>query len=310
LYIVDKLLHYSISEKLGEGKNGRTYLALDTGLQRPVVIKLLEHPECPGEDWKRGFLEKMKRLSGVRCDSIGSFYAMEQDDGNDFVVREHAAGKSVYSLSQEDPIKYRWFLQVARQAAAALEVAHASGQFHGNINSGNLIVDDSWNARLVDFCLNRTSVRSADSYGERDLAFAAPELLRGEPASAAADLYSLGVVLYHLFTGQLPFVAESTDLLRQAILTQPVPFGGERAGKFPSDARLLIGQLLSKEPVDRFTSAEELSSTLQGMQSYHTELHEDPHGKKAMFSARQYAWMAILALLLIVFWLVVTMDAG
>ncbi len=291
------LLHFDITEKLGEGKNGEAFLALDSGLQRVFVLKMLDPDRAQDDVWLSSYRAQIGILSKIEDPVLAEAYSVEQDGDKRFVVREFIEGISVGRLVAKRPYDYRSFLHIAISLGEALRSLHDRDIFHGNLTSENIIVSTKKGVKLTDCGL---------AVAGKDIAFVAPEILRGETETEQSDLYSLGAVLYHTLTGLPVFVDDDPVRLQEMIFNEPVSFDPSTASLIPTDARLLIGKLLSKTPADRFGSAEELLITLREMKALGQaapEASEQPHSK---YSPRQYLLISIFAALLVILWLVVS----
>jgi serine/threonine-protein kinase len=302
-----RLLHYDIVKQLGEGKNGPSYLAYDTGLQRAVVIKLLSARKGVDESWADAYREQLQPWMLLDDKRIGFLHGCEKVDGHWCVIREYVEGKTLAEIGGESGIEYPRVLKLARDVSEVLGLVHERGLVHGNINSNNILVDKNGKIRLVDYGLAPgTEAIYQGRVAAGDLVYLAPEQLSGDVCTPLCDFYSLGAVLFKLYRGKLPYDLGSDHDLREQILsgqsdveTIPRTSTGELA-------RLLLGKLLAREPGDRFGSADELRITLQGMISLETGQVEELENSRKGFTSRQYLMISILVLLLVILWLVLT----
>ncbi|MEW5796435.1 MAG: serine/threonine-protein kinase [Candidatus Zixiibacteriota bacterium] len=285
-----RLLHYEIAEKLGEGKNGITWSAIDSTSQRAVVIKEMRRPHAADEAWRQRFLASMEQINALEHAGIARFYALEEADGCWFVARQYVDGQDVSALAISAPVEYDRWLNLALELACTLKSIHDTGLVHGNVTSSNVFVDSQGRTRLVDSGLG--AIATGLPNAEQSV-FLAPELSRGAQATPSGDLYALGVVLYHLLTGQIPQGSP------------PVVFSQFSEQQAPGVARLLLGRLLAASPGERFASAEELILTIQAMMSLETE-PATVERRKWSLGPRQYLMISVLVLLLVILWLVVT----
>ena len=303
---MESLLHYHITGKLGEGRHGTTYLAWDPGLDRVVTIKVLDCPRGLSEDRWRRSLEAVKRFSGIEDDHVARFYSLEDAEGKQFIVREYVEGESISRLVENGPIDYARVLRIALGATLGLKALHENGLVHGNVSSDNIIVSSKGRVKLVGCGLGLDEKESAEALNDtKNIAFSAPEQLRTGEATVQTDFYSLGVVMYHLLVGQLPFLSENRDSVRERILNEPVSFSSDSAKQVWGDARLLIGKLLAKKPSGRFSNAQELYLTLQEMISFQTESVTTSDTRR-FSSPRLYLMISFLVLLFVIFWIVIT----
>ena len=305
---MERLLHYELTEQIGEGKNGPTYQALDTSTNRVVAVKLLTRESTKGDKWRVEFMSLMKALRDVSHEHIALFQGLEQASGQVFIIRDYIDGFSISDMVSGREVGSRDFMRTARGAAAALRAMHERQLLHRNICSSNLFVTARGRVVLADPGLNLPAsdfVENPPAISE--FTFLAPELFTGEEMTEQSDLYSLGVVLYHLLTGELPFQADDPQSLRWQILNATHEFRDPIAGLLPGDMRLMISRLLDREPSERFLSAEELHLTLQEMIRFRPAREATAvDRKKFHFSARQYLTVSMLILLLIIFWMVLS----
>jgi len=303
---VDKLLHYTISRKLGRGKHGDVYVALDTGLDRVVAIKCLTPPLLTGQHRER-FLDDMDTLLYLDDPHIASFYSLEDIDGQQYIIREYVEGQSASQLLASGPVPYERALALGQQAASGLQHAHRRNVLHLNVTSSNLFVTRRGPVRLLDFGLPfappDTDPACADP---ADLVYLAPEQIAGKPVDHRADLYALGVVIYEMLTGRPPFSGDDAGSIMDSILHRAPDLACAEVKALPDEARLLLGKLLSRDPADRFSGSDELRATLQAMTAYLSEDRVPVPPEPRSGTGRQYLLIALLIVLLLVFWVVVT----
>ena len=292
---MNKILHYDIAEKLGEGPNGPAWLAIDSGFQRAVVIKNLERDFVTHDVWRAAFLEQMEKFNRLEDLRLAHFYSLENAEQMHFVVREYVDGKTVAATVKERPIEYHRWVELALELAAVVKVIHDSGTFHGNLTGSNVLLDARERIRLFDAGL---AVPSNEPSAAVILPYLAPELRAGGAVSIETDLYAIGAVLYLMLIGQPPKPSVYGPALFERISEKQVP----------GIARLVIERLLAEIPTERFGSADELIVTLQTMLSLGTESGVEFAPKRGRFTSRQYMAIAVLVLLLIILWLILTSN--
>jgi serine/threonine-protein kinase len=299
---MNRILHYDIARQLGEGKNGVAYAAMDSGLQRAVVVKMLERTALSDERNAR-FVDLMEKLNELDDVWIARFYSLEEADGKRFVVREYVEGHSAAELVRKGPVGYARWLEIALDVARIIRKIHDSGLVHGNVTAGNVLIDGSGKVHLLDAGLGQTTANRSD---QPDTIYLAPEILQGSPVSASGDLYALGVTLYILLTGRsLEYGDASGKPRSRAGCALPV-FAEFSEAEVPGVARLLISRLLAPDASDRLGSADELILTLQGMMSLGAELPVETESKRSSPTPRQYLMVSVLFVLLVILWLVIT----
>ncbi len=306
---MEKILQYDGARNLADESKPDSYLSYDSLREIPVVVRILNESASDDTVFIERFNEKMRRLERRDRHHIGPFYQLQSFESKQLAVREYIEGESVKQLITAEPFTFYLFLNLAIQIVKGLKVAHDCAVVHGNISSFNIIVSKRGEARLVDFCLpsDRNKDRSGSGYVGH-LNYLSPEQLEGRVPSEASDLYSLGVVFYEMLTGELPFHGTSSHELRENILTQPPDFKADCTMALPSDGRLLLEKLLSRNPLHRGTNVTELLVTLQEIVANLPVAHAIKESPQDKWSPRTYQMLSVLALLLIILWLIVTTD--
>ncbi|MBU0982837.1 MAG: serine/threonine protein kinase [candidate division Zixibacteria bacterium] len=300
-----RLLHYELTEELGRGKNGAAFQALDTGLGRAVVVKMLDGDWSRNDRWQQDYRALTEHICVLHHKSVGPMYGLESDDGQVFVVRDFFDGETVADLSTRHMFDYRRFLTVARSVATGLQAVHERGLLHGNVRPTNVWITASGDIVLSDPGLQIPfDSQQIDRYPLSELMYIAPEQFTDAPPTVQTDLYALGVVLYHLLTGEFPFHGDTTRQLQENILAATIEYGGP-AGRFaPPEARLLVNKLLSRDLDDRFADADSVRATLAAMQSFTDEQDLDEQPRRRGWTTRQSLFVSMFALLLIIIWFV------
>jgi serine/threonine protein kinase/tetratricopeptide (TPR) repeat protein len=266
---------FEIVRVLGKGGMGTVYLARDQRLARLVALKALNASELAYEDRKARFLREARSAASIRHQNVATIYEVgENADGVPYIVMEYCEGETLSQRIRRKALDSTEFLSIARQIAAGLAAAHEKGIIHRDIKSANIIVEPSGVAKILDFGLAKSIPRALTDPGlERTfettsghffgtLHFISPEQARGHNADVRSDLFSLGVVLYHMAAGHLPFNADAPLLVLEKIRdAEPEPFAPADP-TFPPVAARAIAKLLQKEPGDRYQSARDLLSDL------------------------------------------------
>ncbi len=297
-----KILHYDVGEKLGEGKNGSTYLAWDPGLDRAVAIKILGQARVDDEAWQASYLSEALRVNQIASDRLANFFSLEKADDRQVIIREYVQGKSIKRLAAEDQIDFGFFLNVAVETTKALMDLQARDMVHGNLTSNNVVFAKEGLVKLVDAHLGTVD---SSAMSTEDLTYLAPEQLATGEVGPRADMYSLGVVLHHLLTGELPYASAESASLRESILSGRGLFSETAGSRYPGDARLLIETLMAVDPSERFGGADELLHTLREMTQFQQNRSTVVVEKQEKWTPRQYLSVSLLVLLLIVLWFVV-----
>ncbi|HET8797335.1 MAG TPA: serine/threonine-protein kinase, partial [Thermoanaerobaculia bacterium] len=267
---------FEIVRVLGKGGMGTVYLARDQRLGRYVALKVLNASELAQADRRARFLREARSAGLIRHQNVATIYDVDETaDGTPFIVMEYCEGETLSQRIRRRPLDTMEFLAVARQIAAGLSAAHEKGIIHRDIKSANIICEPSGLVKILDFGLAKSIPKAVTDPGiERTidsstghffgtLHFISPEQARGATADVRSDLFSVGVVLYHMATGHLPFNAEGPLLVLDRIREgEPEPFHPNDPS-FPPAAAKIISNLLQKDPDDRYQSAAQLLSDLE-----------------------------------------------
>jgi serine/threonine protein kinase/predicted ATPase len=257
---------YEILGELGRGGMGVVYKAREVSLGRQVALKFLPDEYARDPDRLERFLHEARTASALNHPHICTVHALEEHKGRPFLVLELIEGQTLHDLLASQP-GVEEVSRLIGQAARALAAAHAAGVVHRDIKPENIMVRPDGYVKVLDFGLARMlpTLTRPEPSKERDTdpgavlgtaAYMSPEQARGEPADSASDIFSLGIVLYQLATGEHPFEAESALGLLYAIATrQPVP-PSRLNPDIPLALEGLIGAMLHKDARLRPTAAE------------------------------------------------------
>lgn len=258
---------YADPRVIGRGGMGEIYLAEDTELGRKVVVKVLDARFADREDFRRRF--KREALTAARLTGEPhtiSIYDVGDFRGRPFIVMEYLAGGSLADRARNATVPPAQAIDWLRQAAQAIDAAHARGVVHRDIKPANLLFSERGELVVADFGI----ARAIDDTAGMTLAgtvmgtagYLAPEQARGEPAGPASDRYSLGVVAYELLTGGRPFERGSETAEAAAHIHEPVPLASERGVGLPRSVDAVFERALAKDPRSRCGSSTELVDAL------------------------------------------------
>lgn len=264
--IGERLLdRYQLESELGRGGMGTVYRAQDTLLAREVAIKVLSTGDL-GTQGPGRLLEEAKAAAQLNHPNIVSIYDVGQAEDSSFIVMELLEGETLrnHNVESIDAV-----ILIARQLCAALEHAHSQGIVHRDLKPENVIIAPNGTAKLTDFGLARpvASRLSREGLISGTVFYLAPELALGQEFDGRADLYALGITLYELLTGRLPFAGDDPlAVISQHLYAPVVPPRAHRAD-IPSPLDQLITSMLGKQPDSRPASAAEVAAALDRLES-------------------------------------------
>ncbi len=265
-----ELGNYQIEKLLGAGGMGEVYLARDIKLGRMVALKVLPLPFVVDGDRLSRFQREARALSALNHPNLVTIYEVGEDKGLHFIAMELVEGKTLSSL--RDKLTLKELLPIVAQVAEALGAAHQSGIIHRDVKPDNVMVRPDGYAKVLDFGLVKlTEVKSAPGVTAHTqlgiamgtLAYMSPEQASGEAVDHRTDIWSLGVVLYELATGQKPFSAETRQATINAILSMPPTPVTTIAPSLPLDLDRILNKALDKDRELRYQTASDFRADLR-----------------------------------------------
>lgn len=254
---------YRLQKLIGRGGMADVYLAFDEERQASVAIKVLHGHLAADPELLRRFRDEAAALERLDHPGIVRLYGLEEADGQAFIVMEYVAGTTLRELLEErpGPFELAAATRIFHDLCGALHYAHRKGIVHQDLKPANVIWTPDGRAVLADFGI----AHALGSAGVSELAmgtpaYMSPEQIRGEPVGAAADIYSLGVLLYEMVTGRRPFTGSEPGLagtdtagrLQEAHLSLPAPDPGRYKAGLPPKAGAVLLRALAKRPDDRW----------------------------------------------------------
>ncbi|HXG85711.1 MAG TPA: serine/threonine-protein kinase [Pyrinomonadaceae bacterium] len=265
---------YKILEKIGAGGQGTVYKALDTKLDRTVVIKVLP-PEVTAKtaNFKR-FEREAQLCSQLDHPNICTIFDFHSADGVFYIAMQHIEGKNVRQLVDGRPLDLRSALGIAVQVCDALAYTHSRGIIHRDIKAGNVIVTKTGQAKILDFGLAKLMQDESITGDRSDITeigvpygtatYAAPEQAKGEKTDHRADIFSTGVLLYEMLTGIWAFQGKTVvDVRHQVLYGMPKPLVELRPEPTPPRLQEIIDKALAKEPKDRYQKIAQMRDDLR-----------------------------------------------
>jgi len=262
--------HYKITRILGRGGMGVVYLADDTRLKRPVALKFLPPGLALDEDIRRRFTIEAQAAAALSHPNICTIYEVDDQAEKAFISMEYVEGESLREKVAKDPLPFDHVLDIALQVCAGLDEAHKKGIVHRDIKSANIMLTAKGQAKIMDFGLAKvagTAMVTKEGSTMGTVAYMSPEQARGEAVDARTDIWSLGVVLYELASGKLPFRGDlESAVIHNIIHEEPKPLKAI-VPKVPEEFARIVKRALKKTADDRYCSAAEMLADLRKLQA-------------------------------------------
>jgi len=260
--------HYRITGRLGVGGMGIVYDAEDERLPRRVALKFLSDELVGNPDAIRRFRREAHTLARLNHPNICTIYEIEDQDGKPFIAMERLEGTNLKTHIARKTLETREIFEIAAQICQALEAAHGAGIVHRDIKPGNIFVAPTGQVKVLDFGMARSFNRD-DSTASKDgstipgrpigtVNYMAPERILQMPLDARCDLFSLGVVMYEMATGRLPFAGASpSETVTNILENEPTPLT-KLSPERPAQLQQMVERLTAKRAEDRYESARTL----------------------------------------------------
>lgn len=257
---------YELEERLGTGGMAVVYRARDRMLERPVAIKILRENLSHDPEFRERFRQEARSAANLSHPNIVTVHDFGLDSGRLFIVMENVPGTDLKSLLRRQRFGVNEALALIVQACAGVGYAHRAGLVHCDIKPHNMLITPDKRLKVTDFGVARALAtilpeeRSEVIWGSPQ--YFAPEQATGGPPSPASDVYSLGVVLFEMLTGRLPFIADNAAELARLHRDTPAPSPREFNPEIPPALEQIILKVLSKEPSARYRTADQFGRVL------------------------------------------------
>ena len=259
---------------------GEVYLAEDTKLDRQVALKILPREFAEDNDRMNRFVREAKSASALNQPNIITIYEIGETDGTHFIASEYIQGETLHTLLQQRSLDLKTILEAAIQVASALNAAHKAGIIHRDIKPENVMIRPDGLVKILDFGIAKLSSRKTEATDEEAATalkqqgtspgviigtanYMSPEQARGKEVSAQSDIFSFGIVLYEMVTGQRAFKGENAlDVIGAILHKEPTPLN-QLSPELPHEIERIINKTLRKDPNARYQTAGDLLTDLK-----------------------------------------------
>lgn len=284
--------HYKILEKLGEGGMGVVYRAEDLKLKRIVALKFLPQNALGNPDEKARFNREAQAAASLQHPTICTVHEINEVDGQTFIVMEYIAGRDLKAIIADGPMKLDAVVDIAIRVAQGLQEAHEKNVVHRDIKSANIMLNKQGRPVTLDFGLAKQRGQTAltkagTSMGTID--YMSPEQAQGDAVDHRTDIWSLGVTLYEMITGQLPFRGEFEQAVVYKIINEdPQPLTAVRTG-VPMDLERLVAKMLAKRPDERYQHLSDVLVDLRAIGKHVGAMAGDRAATESAVAGRSFA---------------------
>ena len=274
---------YHVLRRLGRGGMGVVYLAHDPRLHRQVALKLLPRHASEDDAARRRLTEEARAASALDHPHLATIYEIgETDDGQLFIAMAYYEGQTLQQRIEQGPLPVAEAINLAVQLADGLAAAHRRGIIHRDIKPANVIVSPEGVARIVDFGIAKGTGAALTREGARlgTVAYMSPEQTRGQAVDHRTDLWSLGVVLYEMLTGERPFRGATDEVVVVGIRMDDAPSIEQLRPEVPHALVRIVARCLAKDPAGRYASAADLLSDFRTAKP--SVRHEGPKTREGL----------------------------
>lgn len=262
---VSKIGRYDVEKELAQGGMGLIFLARDPYIQRQVVVKVLMYSRTLDDVYKEFFQQEAELIAALEHPCIVPVYDFGWHGEQPYIVMRYMSGGSLDDHLEKAELKLTEISHILKRVAEALDAAHAKNIVHRDVKLSNILFDSSGEAFLSDFGIAKSKTVSDD---EGDWlvgtpAYMSPEQVKGKHVDGRSDVYALGVVLYRLLTGQLPFESDSTTALINAHVDLPIPDIRLIKANLPAVWQDVVGKAMAKDPEQRYATAGDFARDVQ-----------------------------------------------
>ncbi len=257
--------HYKVLEELGRGGMGVVYKAEDTKLKRTVALKFLPPNILASDEEKARFIHEAQAAAALHHPNICTIYEINEAEGQTFISIAYLEGFCLSEKLKEGPMDALEVTRIAVQITRGLQAAHEKGIIHRDIKSSNIMITEDGRATIMDFGLAKSARQTYKTQQDTKvgtIAYMSPEQTRGENVDFRTDIWSLGVLMYEMVTGQRPFRGDYDEAVIYSILNEePIPIS-DHVSDVPPVLDAIIQKAMAKKPADRYETTAEMVENL------------------------------------------------
>ena len=264
----ETISHYKVLSEVGRGGMGVVYKAEDLKLKRKVALKFLRSDVLEDEEHKERFLREAQAAAALDHPNICTVHEIDEVDGETFIAMAYLEGQTVKRKAAERPLKLDEALDIAIQTAQGLQAAHEKGIVHRDIKSANLMITPQGQVKIMDFGLAQLADRSKLTKTTASLgtpSYMSPEQAQKSKTDRRTDIWSLGVVVYEMVTGRLPFEREREQAVLYSIVNEEPEVMAAQRVDVPVELDHIVGKAMAKDPDERYQHVEEMIVDLRGL---------------------------------------------
>jgi serine/threonine-protein kinase len=262
---------YRIVRRIGSGGMADVYLAEDTHLGREIALKVLHRRFAQDAEFVERFRREASAAAGLQHPHVVGVYDRGEHEGTYYIAMEYLRGRTLKDVvAAEAPLDQLRVISIGAQVLQAAGFAHRNGVVHRDFKPHNVIVDDAGNVKVTDFGIARAGASEMTETGSimGTAQYLSPEQAQGQEVTARSDVYSIGVMLYELLTGKLPFEGDSAVAIALKHMQQPPPPMGREGLRVEPNLEAVVMGALAKEPAARWQSAEDFAAALEACRPY------------------------------------------
>lgn len=258
---VSTIGRYEVERELAQGGMGLIFLARDPYIQRNVVIKVLMQNQTLDDMYREYFQQEAELIAALEHPCIVPIYDFGWHGQQPYIVMRYMAGGSLADRIQREGLKQTEIAHIFTRIAGALDAAHARKIIHRDVKPSNFLYDSTGEIFLSDFGIAKSTTITNDdgTWLVGTPAFMSPEQVQGLPVDGRSDVYALGIVLFRLLSGQLPFSSDSTTALINAHVDLPIPDVRQVGQNIPAVWQEVVAKAMAKDPNDRYSTAGEFA---------------------------------------------------